>query len=118
MLEVIVDNRFLSLTGRDADVAIRPSSTPPDSLVGRRVSSIATTAYGARPYLKTAPPIDDLNAHAWIAPDDSLAGLPSARWLRTRLKRVQIVFRTNTLMGMLAAAKTGLGLGLGLAAMS
>jgi DNA-binding transcriptional LysR family regulator len=110
MLEVIVDNRFLSLSKRDADVAIRPSSTPPDTLVGRRVSAIATAVYGARAYLKTAPPIDDLDAHAWIAPDDSLAELPSARWLRTRLKQAQIVFRTNTLMGMLAAARAGLGL--------
>ena len=109
-LDVIVDNRFLSLSKRDADVAIRPSAAPPDTLVGRRVSAIATAVYGARAYLKTAPPIDDLDAHGWIAPDDSLAELPSARWLRARLKQAQLVFRTNTLMGMLAAARAGLGL--------
>ena len=109
-LELVISDTFLNLSKRDADVAIRPSSTPPDTLIGRRVSAIATAIYGARTYLKTAPPIDDLDAHAWIAPDDSLAELPSARWLRARLKQAQLVFRTNTLMGMLAAARAGLGL--------
>jgi DNA-binding transcriptional LysR family regulator len=100
----------LSLSKRDADVAIRPSSTPPDTLVGRRISAIATAIYGSEAYLENAPPLDDLDAHAWIAPDDSLAELPSARWLRTTLKEGRPVFRTNTLLGMLMAAKAGLGL--------
>lgn len=110
MLEVVVDNRFLSLSKRDADVAIRPSSTPPDTLVGRRISAIGTAIYGATAYLENAPPLDDLDTHAWVAPDDSLAELPSARWLRATLKQGQPAFRTNTLMGMLMAARAGLGL--------
>ena len=109
-LEVIVDNRLFSLSKRDADVAIRPSKKPPETLVGRRVSTIATAVYGATVYLEKAPPLDRLDAHAWVAPDDSLAELPSARWLQTILKQTHPVFRTNTLTGMLAATKAGLGL--------
>jgi DNA-binding transcriptional LysR family regulator len=109
-LEVVVENRFLSLSKRDADVAIRPTSTPPETLVGRRVCRIGTTVYGASAYLATAPSHDELAAHAWVAPDDSLAHLPSARWLRTTLGAVRPVLRINTLLGLLAAAEAGMGL--------
>ncbi|MGI9452449.1 MAG: LysR substrate-binding domain-containing protein, partial [Geminicoccaceae bacterium] len=98
------------LSKRDADVAIRPSLTPPDTLVGRRICAIATAIYGSAAYLENAPPPDDLETHAWIAPDDSLVELPSARWLQTALKQGQPAFRTNTLLGMLVAAQAGLGL--------
>ncbi|MEZ5936270.1 MAG: LysR family transcriptional regulator [Alphaproteobacteria bacterium] len=109
-LEVIVDNRFFSLSKRDADVAIRPSTAPPETLVGLRVSAIATAIYGSAGYLEAAAPLDRPDAHDWIAPDDSLATLPLARWLRATLGQTEPVFRTNTLMGMAAAAKAGLGL--------
>ena len=109
-LEVIADNRFFSLSRRDADVAIRPSAEPPETLVGRRIATIGTAIYAAPAYLDAAPPLDRLADHAWIAPDDSLADLPAARWLRAMLKQTEPVFRTNSLNGMLAAAKAGLGL--------
>jgi hypothetical protein len=48
---------------------------------------------------------DDLAGQAWIVPDDSLAHLPSARWLRTELPAVEPVLRCNSLSGMLAAAR-------------
>lgn len=109
-IELVVENRFLSLSRRDADVAIRPTTAPPETLIGRRVCAIATAIYGSANYLADAPPSGDLAAHAWIAPDDSLAHLASARWLRRTLPGVHPVLRANTLLGMLAAAEAGLGL--------
>jgi DNA-binding transcriptional LysR family regulator len=109
-LELVVENRFLSLSRRDADVAIRPTTAPPETLIGRNVCAIATAIYGSAAYLAGAPPPGDLVAHAWIAPDDSLAHLPSARWLRRTLPGVRPALRANTLLGMLAAAEAGLGL--------
>jgi hypothetical protein len=76
-------------------------------LVGRRLCGIASAVYGAGSYLETAPS-DDLGAHAWIAPDDSLAHLAAARWLRDTFPRVQPVLRVNTLLGMTAAARAGI----------
>jgi DNA-binding transcriptional LysR family regulator len=109
-LEVIAANEFLSLSKRDADVAIRPTRSPPETLVGRRVCRVATALYGSTTYLSGRLPVDDLAAHAWVAPDDSLAHLPSARWLRTTVPGVRPVLRTNTLLGMLVAAQAGVGL--------
>ena len=109
-LEVVVDNRFLSLSKRDADVAIRATAKPPPTLFGRRICGVATAVYGASDYLATAPSVRDLAVHSWIAPDDSMTHLASTRWLRTTLGTVRPVLHTNTLMGMLAAAKAGMGL--------
>ena len=109
-LEVTVGNPFLSLSRRDADIALRPTAEPPETLVGRRVADVATAVYGARAYLEQAPPPDDLAAHDWIAPDESLAHLQSSRWLRTELAAVEPVLLCNSVNGMLAAARGGLGL--------
>lgn len=109
-LEIAVGNPFLSLSRRDSDVALRPTATPQETLVGRRIADVATAIYGAREYLAEAPGTDTLAEHAWIAPDESLAHLKSAHWLRTQLPGVEPVLRCNSLTAMLAAARGGGGL--------
>jgi DNA-binding transcriptional LysR family regulator len=109
-LEVIVSNQFFNLTKRDADVAIRPTSNPPETLVGRRVASVATAIYGSKDYLATHAALDDLSKYSWIGPEESLAYLASARWLKKSFPGTCIQYRINTLMGMLEAVKQNLGL--------
>jgi DNA-binding transcriptional LysR family regulator len=109
-LEITAANPLASLSQRDADVAIRPAAAPPETLVGRRLCVIASAIYGAGAYLEDAPAPDDLGAHRWVAPDDSLAHLGSARWLRATLPGVRPALRANTLLGMAAAARAGVGL--------
>ncbi len=109
-LEVLVSNQFFNLTKRDADVAIRPVSNPPETLVGRRVASVATAIYGSKGYLAVHAAFDDLSKYSWIGPDESLAYLASARWLKKSFPGTCIPFRINTLMGMLEAVKQNLGL--------
>ncbi|MEQ8966807.1 MAG: LysR family transcriptional regulator [Azospirillaceae bacterium] len=114
-LEVVVDNRFLALNKRDADIAVRPSRAVPESLVGRRVARIATAVYAA-PAL--APSIDPerppspgaLAGLPWIAGDESLAHLPSMRWLAESFPDARPVARLNRLPGILALAEAGVGL--------
>ena len=45
-LELIVDNRLLSLSRREADVALRPTRPDQDDLFGRKLADIAWTVYG------------------------------------------------------------------------
>lgn len=40
-LELVIDTQHLSLSRRQADVAIRPTSVPPETLIGRRVAELA-----------------------------------------------------------------------------
>jgi DNA-binding transcriptional LysR family regulator len=50
-LHVMVSSDTANLTNREADVAIRLSNAPPDTLIGKRVATVASTVYGRADYL-------------------------------------------------------------------
>jgi len=50
-LHLIVSNKYASLAEREADIAIRLTNTPIDTLIGRRVVTVASTIYASRNYL-------------------------------------------------------------------
>ncbi len=108
-IEVAVSNLMLNLTKRDADVAIRPSKDPPETLIGRRIAKVAFAIYGNPQYLAKQK-AKDLAAHRWVGPDDSLAGISVARWMRSELPQSEVVLRADSLLAMCQAAQAGLGL--------
>ena len=50
-LNIIVSNNDVSLSQREADIAIRLTNSPTDTLIGKKVVNAATTVYGSRAYL-------------------------------------------------------------------
>ena len=108
-VEVAISNAMLNLTRRDADVAIRPSLDPPETLIGRRVAKIAFAIYASPGYLARHK-TKHLAAHQWLGPDDSLADTSVARWMRTELRASDITLRADSLLGLRQAAGAGLGL--------
>ncbi len=115
-LQVTVNNSFLNLTRREADVAIRPSNTPPDRLAGRKLGTVRTAPYASRAYLDRieggGPQGDDWAKHDWVAPDDALAHLAQARWLREHVPAERTALSVDSLVGMTAAVAAGLGAGM------
>jgi DNA-binding transcriptional LysR family regulator len=109
-IEVALSNVMFNLTKRDADVAIRPANDPPETLVGRRVAKIAFAIYASPRYLAKRRKVDDLAAHQWVGPDDSLADTAVAQWMRSQLPDSEISLRVDSLLGMRQAAQAGLGL--------
>jgi DNA-binding transcriptional LysR family regulator len=65
-LEVNMSYAFRDLSNREADVAIRHVSDPPDSLIGKRVSRIYQCAYASRQYLKKHDPYLSPSECAWL----------------------------------------------------
>ncbi len=51
-LHIVVSNIDSSLAQREADVAIRLTNTPTDTLIGKRMVTVASTIYGSRDYLQ------------------------------------------------------------------
>ena len=51
-LHIIVSNIDVSLPQREADVAIRLTNTPTDTLIGKRIVTVASCIYGSRDYLE------------------------------------------------------------------
>jgi len=50
-LHLMVSNKYASLPEREADVAIRLTNTPMDTLIGKRVVTVASSVYASREYL-------------------------------------------------------------------
>lgn len=113
-LQLVLNNAFLNLNRREADVALRPSNTPPDTLVGRRLGALSSAIYASHSYLKaaakrgTAP--DDWAAHDWIGLDDTLGHLEQARWLARNVPPERIRMRVDSLLAMVDAARDGMGM--------
>jgi DNA-binding transcriptional LysR family regulator len=111
-LQITVNNSFLNLSRRDADVAIRPSNTPPDNLVGRKLGSLHTAPYASTAYLGGRSPGGAWGDYDWVAPDDSLAHLRQARWLREHVPADKYAVSVDSLLGMVTAVEAGLGAGM------
>ena len=109
-VEVVLASEYLNLSKRQADVAIRPTLTPPDVLVGRRLAAVTFAVYGAGAYLDRAGRERPFDAHEWLGFDAGLAHLAAARWMRVELPNVTSRFLANNLMALLGAARAGMGL--------
>lgn len=101
-IELATANAFFALAKRDADVALRAAATPPDGLVARRICGIATALY--------ASAAADPDASPFVAPDDTLAHLASARWIAAHVAPERVVLRANSLNALRLAAGVGLGI--------
>jgi DNA-binding transcriptional LysR family regulator len=111
-LEVLVSGDILNLTKRDADIAIRTTKKPLETLVGRKVSQVAIAVYGSKEYLKTHPNLGDLNQHDWIGFDDTVIDSATSKWFKQNVPNVKFQYCFNTCMGIFTAVKANAGLGL------
>lgn len=112
-LDVVLANQPLNLSKRDADVAIRATDNPPETLVGRRVATIAWAVYGRG--IDFPEPVDmgspALYQRRWVALGDNLATLKAARFVRDRVAPELIAYRVNTVLGLAEAVEAGMGIG-------
>ncbi|MFZ5545928.1 MAG: LysR family transcriptional regulator [Pseudomonadota bacterium] len=108
-LRIAINNHFLSLTRREADVAIRGSNRPPENLVGRHVGDVRTAAYASRAYLQSLPRGAKMAELEWIAPDAALAHLEQAKWLAANVPSDRVVMSVDSLVGMVHAVRHGVG---------
>lgn len=98
VVRLTISNDFADMARHEAEVAIRPTRTPPETLVGRRA---ARFDYGV--YARAGAP------EAWIVLDESLATIPSSRWLADRRGAAPVAARTNSMWAAAEACAAGLG---------
>jgi DNA-binding transcriptional LysR family regulator len=116
VVELVIDNRVLSLLRREADIALRPMRPKEGDLWGRKLADVAWTVYGAVRYLEerggavSSP--EDLGGHALIGWEDTAVGIMAADWLNGTVPDDAFVYRTNSLVNQFIAAKAGIGLAL------
>ena len=109
-LEVAVSNQLFNLSKREADVAIRPSSSPPETLVGRKIATIAQAIYGRRNLIPVNNADFDIWTADWVGPDERMAYRPLDEWMVAHELGARCRYRVDTLLGMVAAVRDGFGL--------
>lgn len=104
-IELVADGRDLSLTNREADVAIRLTRPDGESrAIVKRVGTLSYAVYCAADRLGAPLP--------WIAYDERLADLPQARWIADEIARDQAdkpQLLINDAETLLQCVKLGLG---------
>ena len=112
-LDVVLSNQALNLSKRDADVAIRATDHPPETLVGRRAATIAWALYGRAADFPMPSAVDpaSLFERTWVALGDNLGFLKVARFVRDHVAPERIVYKVNTVLGLSEAVEAGLGIG-------
>jgi DNA-binding transcriptional LysR family regulator len=112
-LEVLLSNQALNLSKRDADVAIRATDHPPETLVGRKAARIAWALYGLAADFPEggSEPIEALWQRSWVSLGESFGALKAVRYLAQHVAPERIVYRVNTVLGLAEAVEAGIGIG-------
>lgn len=117
-LDVIVSHEALNLSRRDADVAVRATIEPPDTLVGRRICAMPWARYAAvgwRSRIEQAAAQGDpncCNAFDWLALGERLAGIRANRWLENEIRSSRIAGRFDNLLALANAIAMQIGAGI------
>lgn len=114
-LEVVISNQRQSLSRREADIAIRPTRQPPETLVGRKLSDISLAIYGQKAFWQNAPlllntplPLNpvSLQQETWIGPDVHLGDTALEKWMMDK----STAYKLDSMLGMQSAVRHGAGI--------
>jgi DNA-binding transcriptional LysR family regulator len=114
-IELNLDNRVLNMSKRDADIAIRPTTSPPENLIGHRLPPLVYAPYAAKVLLgsgRSRQP--DLAKLPWVGLDQSFTGkriTAYQRYLESHAPPGRVILRVNSLLGMALAVRDGVGVG-------
>jgi DNA-binding transcriptional LysR family regulator len=112
-VEFVMSDRYLDLTKGDADVAFRSGDTD-DELVGRKVADSVWAVYASRQYIERhgkPQHIDDLSQHPLVSFDETLSKHRVVAWLQQVAPDAKLAARNNSVLGLMYAVKSGIGIG-------
>ena len=115
-VDVVLSNQALNLSKRDADIAIRATDNPPETLVGRRVAAIVWAVYGRATDFPEAvggagvSPAS-LFGRDWVSLGDQFGHLKAARYVRDHVPPEHVALKINTVLGLAEAVAEGIGVG-------
>jgi DNA-binding transcriptional LysR family regulator len=112
-VEFVTSDRYLDLLKGEADVAFRSGDTD-DDLIGRKIADSMWAVYASRTYIERhgkPERVEDLAHHLLVSLDESLANHRVVKWLEAVAPDVKIAARNNSVLGLVYAVKSGIGLG-------
>jgi len=112
-VEFITSDRYLDLSKGEVDVAFRSGDTD-DELVGRKIADSIWAVYASHGYIERhgrPERVEDLSRHLLVGFDEKLANHRAAKWLKEVAADAQMTVRNNSVLGLVSAVKSGVGLG-------
>jgi len=112
-VEFVTSDRYLDLSKGEADVAFRSGDTD-DELVGRKIADSIWAVYASSAYIdRHGKPerVEDLSRHALVCFDESLSQHRISKWLAEVAPGATIAARNNSVLGLVYAVKSGVGVG-------
>ncbi len=108
VIDLVLSERTLNLSHRDADVAIRITNDPPETLVGRRICTVRWAVYGRRD-LAAATGDGPAPSAPFVGFADDFGPAFGRRWIDLNIPLDRLAARANSLHAMLEMALLGLG---------
>jgi DNA-binding transcriptional LysR family regulator len=112
VVELVVDNRVLSLSRREADVALRVTRPKEPDLFGRKLGDISWMVYGTPALVAAHGPIgmtEQMLDRQFVGWGAEVTGIAAADWLAERIEPKAVVYRANSLINQFIAARAGIG---------
>ncbi len=114
-INIIVSSALYDLSRRDADIAIRTGSNPPDHLIGRRVTDLVWSVYANKAYIKKygQPKFtEQLSEFNLIGADESLLMVEAYKWLMQNFSSENFSCSASDVKTISTLCTQGLGLAL------
>ena len=112
-VEFVTSDRYLDLAKGEADVAFRSGDTD-DELVGRKIADSLWAIYASADYIASngrPATVQDLARHPLVGFDASLAPHRMLSWLKEVVPEARFAVRNNSVLGLVSAVKSGVGIG-------
>lgn len=112
-IELIASREHVSLSRREADVAIRVADQVSDWLIGRKLADLQFKVYGLRQGTATTPlrGIEELTGQRrWIGFERDVRELKFDRWLSAHVPESSVVLRVDNFSHALTMVLAGLGI--------
>ena len=113
-LQLIAMPRLLSLSKREADVAITLAPPKEGKVVARKLCDYRLGLYASRDYLDSMPPItapEDLFAHRIVGYIDDLIFTPELDYLDEVAKGLRAQIQSSSVLAQMNAVAAGAGIG-------
>ncbi|MCX7289371.1 MAG: LysR substrate-binding domain-containing protein, partial [Rhodobacterales bacterium] len=112
-VEFVLSDKYVDLSKGEADVALRSGDTDDNILVGRKIADSVWAIYASRAYLARTPAptsLSEIANHMLIGFDESLRNHRLSVWLASAAPHARYAARSHSVLGLVSAAKSGVGL--------
>jgi len=100
-IEFVSSTRLIDLSSREADIAVRISSSPPVHLIGQAIVPLDHGIYGSEQYLQQNPKVNSLIL--WLHEETK------PKWVTNHFPHAKVTAKTSEIVTMMELVKSHLG---------